>query len=460
MSIFDPKAHAYANSRNFPEPCTILLDEATKSRTKESPQISRTFFLESRNIGMMPQYRIRQRKTHKNKLPDKHTKSNRLSQRAVGKIIDSAVHVQYRGGYNLFITLTLNNKSREELLNNKFRLQSEVTRVMSALKRLYFRGSKKLGFPEAENSLFDYIWVAESPKNTYKGENPHVHLVLRWKLCRDKQSKLHTYLTKCWKLGKVHLKKSDSPISTAAYLAKVCTQHDKDQGEIGGNRYSISRSARSPKWDIVGSFESHCYAQYIFNLYKQLKHETTPLYRERKKLALKKRQQRNTLKSSKPQLNADARKRIFAKLSAIQNNLDKVQKKIDAFPIQTNGYQITCSDSRILGSILDMRPLSEIPACKTTFGSASPTNAITSSTSKKLLHALHQRPYRIPAKRPMDRYHHLFSPTNIAPIFEYNLHSEPSSRRTHDFLVNRFQLNSTRFKLSFKHPKFSVKPIV
>lgn len=327
------------SDKNFSQPCDI-------------------FFWESRKIGARLEHRIRRQQTHRNDAPTSNTPSNRLSQRARGKIIDAAAHVQARGGFNIFITLTIDHETRAALSDRKIRLQSEVSRTIGALRKLYSRGSKKLGIPQGNDEAFDYIWVVEAPRKVGSTENPHAHIILRWNLGKKARPALRSYLKHNWGLGEIQLKSADSAMSIATYLAKNAEHHNPHQGHIEGHRYGISYSARPPKWEIVDTFNSNSLSQYIFKRHNELKYKTAHLYKERKQLASEKRRSRVQLRKSIS--NKDLKQRIFRRISAVQYRLNNIQSKIDEIPIKTNGYQITCSSSEVITKIFNEAPLSEI----------------------------------------------------------------------------------------------------
>lgn len=117
----------------------------------------------------------------------------------------------------------------------------------------------------------DYLWVAEAPYQTAKcwrqdvdappvadehGEmmtNPHLHLMMRWRVPYRHFRAWARRLERLWGHGFAHLEKIKDPQKAGSYVAKAAgylckAQGKSDQGEIRGNRYSISRRARAPGW--------------------------------------------------------------------------------------------------------------------------------------------------------------------------------------------------------------------
>ncbi len=105
----------------------------------------------------------------------------------------------------------------------------------------------------------DYLWVAENPDRVdqetgeYLGENPHIHLMMRWRVPYRHFQAWAERLEKLWGHGFAHLEKIKDPQKAGAYVAKAAGyltkgQGKADQGEIRGNRYGISKRARAPGW--------------------------------------------------------------------------------------------------------------------------------------------------------------------------------------------------------------------
>jgi len=105
----------------------------------------------------------------------------------------------------------------------------------------------------------DYLWVAENPDRVdedtgeFLGENPHIHLMMRWRVPYRHFQAWAERLEKLWGHGFAHLEKIKDPQKAGAYVAKAAGyltkgQGKADQGEIRGNRYGISKRARAPGW--------------------------------------------------------------------------------------------------------------------------------------------------------------------------------------------------------------------
>ena len=104
-----------------------------------------------------------------------------------------------------------------------------------------------------------YLWVAENPDRIdeetgeYLGENPHLHLMMKWRVPYRHFEAWAARLEKLWGHGFAHLEKIKDPQKAGSYVAKAAgylskAQGKTDQGEIRGNRYGISSRARAPGW--------------------------------------------------------------------------------------------------------------------------------------------------------------------------------------------------------------------
>lgn len=104
----------------------------------------------------------------------------------------------------------------------------------------------------------DYMWVAEMPDNKLGEKNPHVHVLMRWKVEKPVFRAWAERLEALWGHGFAKLERIKNPAAASNYLLKavgyLTKGNSSDQGEIRGNRYGISSSARAPKWQCIGEF--------------------------------------------------------------------------------------------------------------------------------------------------------------------------------------------------------------
>jgi len=120
------------------------------------------------------------------------------------------------------------------------------------LEKEAFYGEQEKGAP------LDYMWVAEQPENDKGEKNPHVHVLMRWQVEKPLFKAWANRLESLWGHGFAKLERIKTPEAASNYLLKAVgylTKGDSSgQGEILGNRYSISASARAPKWECIGEF--------------------------------------------------------------------------------------------------------------------------------------------------------------------------------------------------------------
>lgn len=106
----------------------------------------------------------------------------------------------------------------------------------------------------------DYCWVAEMPANENGEPNPHVHLLMRWKVPATHFHAWAARLERIWGNGFAKLERIKYAKAGAGYLVKAvgyaAKGRDGNQGMIRGNRYAIGASARAVDWKDVASFQA------------------------------------------------------------------------------------------------------------------------------------------------------------------------------------------------------------
>lgn len=195
-----------------------------------------------------------------------------LTNRGARKIAESCefMHLK-RGGYTTFLTLTLDNEARERVSTSETTIQNEISRFFDGLKKVYKRGfdceiDGKKHHVAGHTDKLDYLWVAECPDvietetGEITGENPHVHVLMRYRVPYRYFEAWSKRVEKLWGQGFAHLEKIKDGEKAGSYMAKAAgylckAQGKNDQGTIRGNRYNISSSARAPDWVCVGRFQ-------------------------------------------------------------------------------------------------------------------------------------------------------------------------------------------------------------
>ncbi len=148
-----------------------------------------------------------------------------------------------------------------------FYSDGETFNVDSELDELVRFNPRKHGSSEFLENIYgecekaaplDYMWVAEMPENDKGEKNPHVHVMMRWNVEKPVFRAWAERLESIWGHGFAKLERIKTPEAASNYLLKavgyLAKGNASDQGEIRGNRYNISSSARAPKWECIGEF--------------------------------------------------------------------------------------------------------------------------------------------------------------------------------------------------------------
>ncbi|EPO0042236.1 rolling circle replication-associated protein [Vibrio harveyi] len=272
--------------------------------------------------------------------------TEKLTPRAVKKIFEAGAYVAAcHGGFSTFLTLTFSPKQRERIFGGEAvtdeglpycpiqtTIGAEVSRFLDGLKKMYQRGFEyraedvdqlelegdkikvagRVGRPlkatwkdddgvkhvkeihGATKKPFDfhYIWVAESPANEDGEPNPHVHVLLNWRVENHHFAGWAKRIEQLWGNGMAHLEKIKFCEAAAGYLIKAVGYAAKgdnaDQGLIKGNRYNISRCSRAPDWDVLASFDVDNMTGIIKECGYMLEQWRKPMQREIKRKKIKK----------------------------------------------------------------------------------------------------------------------------------------------------------------------------
>lgn len=140
--------------------------------------------------------------------------------------------------------------------------------------------------PVALPEKLDYMWVVEIPDNDEGERNPHVHVMMRWRVDRNHFDAWAVRLEKLWGHGFATLdliRHADAAgcymVKAAGYLAK-----GEDQGVVRGNRYGISASARAESWTLVDEWELGLMGTIIREVYDRVTHKYGDLFNKRAEL--------------------------------------------------------------------------------------------------------------------------------------------------------------------------------
>ena len=310
------------------------------------------------------EYRIRARVDKSNSQPPEQFGpriSAMLSDRAARKIAESCAYVgKKQGGYSTFLTLTFTEEQRFRLkVSGKYSdiatkevrgpttIQKEVSRFCDSLTKMKQRGwiaeftihgrriscidqaGEALQEPACENESLLYAWVAEVPVNDWGEPNPHVHVMLKWRVSHELFPSWARRIETLWGNGFAHLEKIKDGNAAAAYMMKAVGyltkgQKSTDQGKVRGNRYGISKQARAPDWITIDQSQLHIMGCLIADVHDHL---ATKYAREY--------QQRRVLKVRLDKAPKGSRQRLN-----IGRQLHKVRAVLNELPVVASKYQI------------------------------------------------------------------------------------------------------------------------
>jgi hypothetical protein len=275
--------------------------------------------------------------------------SKMLSTGGARKIADSCAYMAAtRGGFKTFVTGTFNEEARARIASGETSIQREVTRCMDALTKMYSRGWRKENGEEVAGygESLPYCWVVEVPKNESGENNPHVHMLLDWEVAYCNFREWATRIESIWGNGYFHLEKIDDPLCAGAYMAKAAGYLTKaagmsDQGEVSGNRYAISKAARAPSWQTIGTYQLGIMGHLIREVYDSIQAKHSEKFIERHKLREERERVRALAKKAQAS-SAENRYPLWAKqrLEDIGAKLCEVRNHINSMPVRASKYQL------------------------------------------------------------------------------------------------------------------------
>ena len=213
-------------------------------------------------------------------------------------------------------------KAGAELMGPAIELQ-EVSRKKYGRRVIKCLGYRPVALPEK----LDYMWVVEVPENEQGEENPHIHVLMRWKVPRNDFEAWAKRLEKLWGHGFANLQPIKHGEAAGAYMVKAAGYLTKgeDQGTVRGNRYAISASARAESWKIVGQWQLGIMGSIIREVYDRVTHKYGELFRRRAEL----KEQRNTAIQNKEKIQP-----------RVTQELNKIREKLSAIKCAASKYQL------------------------------------------------------------------------------------------------------------------------
>lgn len=273
--------------------------------------------------------------------------SENLTPYAARKVAESCAYVGLKkGGYRTFFTLTFNQESREAMAAGETSIQREVSRFMDGLQKMWSRGWKaeftvngrkmycvdknsEIQAEQGQNRELLYVWVAEAPDNDKGEPNPHVHVLINWRVRYALFPAWAKRIESLWGQGVAHIEKIKDSEAAASYMMKAAgylckAQGKNDQGEIRGNRYGISAAARAPDWATLSESQLHIMGRLIADVHDHVTTKFGDLYNRRRAL-------NDKLQTAEK----GSKHRHF-----LGRQLQSVREKIKELPIVASKYQV------------------------------------------------------------------------------------------------------------------------
>lgn len=210
---------------------------------------------------------------------------------------------------------------------------------------------KQACFGEREKAApLDYMWVAEQPTNKQGEKNPHVHVLMRWQVKSELFQAWAKRLENLWGHGFAKLERIKTPEAASNYLLKAVGYLTKggsnDQGEIKGNRYGISASARAPSFECIGEFYADNFLAILGELREKLNRKKARAHskilakiNEKKTQAAKLARLKNTSKKTETEKRQAYIELIKKQLLSDDETVKKEQEYINQLPF-INDYAI------------------------------------------------------------------------------------------------------------------------
>lgn len=176
-----------------------------------------------------------------------------------------------------------------------------------------------------------YCWVVENPVNERGVRNPHVHMLMDWRVKYHEFNAWAHRLERIWGQGYLHLEKIKESEKAGAYIAKAAGYLSKaageehDQGPVRGNRYGIGAFSRAPLWCCVGRYELGIMGHLIADVHDYFSHLYGKDFAKRRQI----KEQLETTPKEKRGLRR-----------AIGYRLEKVRDKLNALPAVASKFQL------------------------------------------------------------------------------------------------------------------------
>lgn len=186
-----------------------------------------------------------------------------------------------------------------------------------------------------------YCWVIENPVSERGQRNPHVHILMDWRVKFSAFASWADRLESLWGQGFAHIEKIKDSSVAGAYMAKAAGYLSKangedDQGPVRGNRYGISALSRAPEWVCIKRLPLHVAGHLIKDVSEYYQHTYAHLMAKRAKLNARKDRIVSQMKDVEKNQQGSM-KRAKARIGAA---LSKVRDTLKAVPVIPSKHQI------------------------------------------------------------------------------------------------------------------------
>ncbi|TXR52057.1 rolling circle replication-associated protein [Reinekea thalattae] len=291
--------------------------------------------------------------------------SKTLSMRGARAIADSCEFMAAKhGGYKTFLTLTFSDEARERVASGEVTIQKEVKRFFDGLNRVFKRGfqytNDKGELVKVDpvdylpkdwgDKTLPYCWVVEIPKNSDGEDNPHLHVLLGWRVAYRHFDAWAKRVEKLWGQGFAHLEKIKEAEHAGAYMAKAAgylskAQGADDQGEVRGNRYWISKPSRADGWECISRNQAGEMGGLIRDVYRFMQFKYGHVFKKRAELSKEAAELRKAAKNGEA---IPEKKR-----QSVGKALTQCRQFIKELPARATKYSLILKGEHNLGAFLN-----------------------------------------------------------------------------------------------------------
>lgn len=193
-----------------------------------------------------------------------------------------------------------------------------------------------------------YCWVVENPLNERGQRNPHVHVLMDWRVKYSAFASWADRLESIWGQGFANLEKIKDSSVAGGYMAKAAgylskANGESDQGPVRGNRYGISQLSRAPDWACIGRYPLHIMGHLIKDVHDYFTACYGQQFAKRKQLNEKSTALRSELKAATDE---NQKKQIKGVRQRIGKALAGVRAQINELPAVASKYQLLIKSER------------------------------------------------------------------------------------------------------------------